>query len=133
MSAEFKGNELIDLACRLLSTQIYLGNASADVPNRKRLQEAYARGYIFGFLDAVFQKGGIADETHALALITVAHVKLFGVEMGSLLVGDALNDQSANWTFKKGQAVGGADLVRWLNNSEVPPLMLADYLNGATP
>jgi hypothetical protein len=130
--AASKGNELVDLACNLLATQIALGTASAGGSNRKRLQEPYARGYVFGFVDAVLQKGGIADETHALALITIAHTKLFGVEMGSLLVGDALNDQSPDTIFAQGRRVGGTDLIRWLNDSKTPPLKLADYLNGAS-
>jgi hypothetical protein len=128
--AAAKGNELVDLACNLLAAQIDLGSASPGDTNRKRLEEPYARGYVFGFIDALLQKGGIADETHALALITVVHGKLFGVAMGSLLVGDALNDQSPDSIFTTGRGVGAADLIRWLSDSKTAPLMLADYLNG---
>ena len=127
-----KGNELVDLACNLLATQIGLGGAPDGGPNRKRLEEPFARGYIFGFLDAILQKGGISDQTHALALITLAHGKLFGLAMGALFVGDALNDQSRDSIFAQGQTVGGTDLIRWLNDSKTPPLMLADYLNRAS-
>jgi hypothetical protein len=116
------GDELVDLACNLLATQIDLGSASTTGPNRKRLEEPYARGYVFGFVDAVLQKGGIADETHALALITVAHSKLFGVAMGSIFVGDALNDQAPDSIFTKGRGVGAADLIRWLNDTKRPHL-----------
>jgi hypothetical protein len=129
-----KGAELVDIACDLLATQIDLGGASLGNGNRGRLEEPFARGYVFGFIDALLQKGGIADETHALALLTVAHGNLFGQPMGVLFITDALADQSPDSVFTKGRGVGASDLIRWLNENSTtsgPPLLLTDYLNGA--
>jgi hypothetical protein len=44
--AAAKGNELVDLACNLLATQIDLGSVSVGDTTRKRLEEPYARGYM---------------------------------------------------------------------------------------
>jgi hypothetical protein len=93
----------------------------------------HARGYVFGFVDALVQRGGVADKTHALALISVAHAKIFGKAMGSVFIVDALSTHSPDSVFTKGRATGATDLERWSADSGIPALMLSDYLNSPTP
>jgi hypothetical protein len=62
-----KGSEFVDLASNMLMTQIDPGNALPGCPSRQRLGKPYARGYMFGFLDAFLQKAGVTDEIEALA------------------------------------------------------------------
>ena len=127
------GNEIISIACGLLATQINLGSASPpDGVNRRRLEMPFARGYVFGFIDALVQKGRISDETHALALISVAHAKIFGKAMGAVFIADALASQSPDSSFSKGRAAGAADVIGWFGDKGVLPLGLSDYLNSAT-
>jgi hypothetical protein len=126
-----KGSEFVDLASNMLMTQIDLGNALPGCPNRQRLGKPYARGYMFGFLDAFLQKAGVTDEIEALALITIAHTRLLGVDAGSSFVREALANQAPDSIFTNGRAKGGADVYRWLSDNNVPPLVLTDYLNGS--
>ena len=125
-----KGNELLGIAVDLLTTQIDLGDASPGGPNRQRLENPYARGYLFGFVDALLRRGGVTNEQQVLALISVAHRKLFGNEAGSKFIGEAFSDQASISVFGPGRAAGAADLSGWLSDRKVPPLMLSDYLKG---
>jgi hypothetical protein len=132
-ASETKGNELVSLAVNFLVSQIELGDALPGGSNRQRLGNPYARGYIFGFIDAILQKGGLTDETQSLALITVAHVKLFGVDAGSQFVREALSDQTSGSVFTQGREAGGADLFLSLSRNpdrKGPPLKLTNYLTG---
>jgi hypothetical protein len=125
-----KGLEAADLAATMLMTQLDFGDALPGGANRQRLGEPFARGYMFGFIDAMVQRVGATDQTQALALITLAHTRMLGVELGSKFVGEALADQAPDSIFTKGRAAGGADLMRWFGNTDVPPFALSDYLNG---
>jgi hypothetical protein len=125
--------KLVDLACDLVTTQIALGNALPGGANRPRLEMPYARGYVFGFVDAVARSGGIAEETRALALISVVHAKIFGRAMGSVFIVDSQSTHSPDSVFARGRAAGEADLKRWVADSGVPPAMLSDYLNSPSP
>jgi hypothetical protein len=129
-AAQSKSHELADMAVNLLMTQIDLGGGMPGGAHRSRLGEPYARGYLFGLPDALFQRGKVAGDTEALALITIVHVQLLGREHGAKFVGAALSDQ-ADPEFARGRADGGADVYRWLSDGKVPPLMLSDYLNRA--
>jgi hypothetical protein len=125
--------ELVDVACNLLTTQIGLGNALPGGANRQRLEMPYARGYVFGFVDALVRRGGIADEVRMLALISIIHAKVFGKAMGSVFMVDALSSHSPDSPFTKGRATGETELKRWVADSGVPPGMLSDYLNSPRP
>jgi hypothetical protein len=59
-STSTRGDELVALACDLLSTQIDLCNASINGVNRKRLEEPYARGKAMG---ALFIGDAISDQS----------------------------------------------------------------------
>jgi hypothetical protein len=123
----------LDLAGKILMIQFDLGGALPGGSNRHRLEKPYARGYMFGFIDACLQRAGVIDDSEALSLIIVAHAKLLGVETGSSYVRKAMSDQTADSIFGKGRAAGGADLFRWLANTNEPsstPLLLADFLSG---
>jgi hypothetical protein len=124
--------ELVDLACNLVTTQIALGNALPGGANRPRLEMPYARGYVFGFVDALVRRGGIA-ETRVLGLISVVHATIFGKGMGSVFIADALASHSPDSAFAKGRTAGEAELKRWVAKSSVPPALLSDYLNSPNP
>ena len=121
------GNRAVEISAAILRECIDVGSAWPGGPNRERLAKLFARGYIFGFSDACTQRFGVHDELEALALITVAHTKLFGHKIGSLLVHDALRDQH-NAEFGRGRTAGAEDLLRWLDDRSNTPLILIDYL-----
>jgi hypothetical protein len=125
--------ELVALACNLLTTQIGLGSALPGGANRQRLEMPYGRGYVFGFVDALVRRGGIADETRILALISVVHAKIFGKAMGSVFIVDALSSHSLDSVFTRGRTTGETDLKRWVADSGVPQFTLSDYLNSLSP
>jgi hypothetical protein len=112
--------------------QIGVGNALPGGANRQRLEMPYARGYVFGFVDALARRGGLADETHTLALISVVHAKIFGRAMGSVFIVDSLSSHSPDSAFAKCRVTGETELKRWVANSGVPPAMLSDYLNSTS-
>ena len=124
--------ELVRLACNLVTTQIALGNALSGGANRQRLEMPYARGYVFGFVDALVRRDSIA-ETQILGLISVVHAKIFGKAMGSVFIVDALSSHSPDSAFTKGRATGEIDLKRWVADNGVPPAMLSHYLNSPSP
>jgi hypothetical protein len=121
------GNKAVDLSATILRECIDLGSAWPDGPNRGRLGKLFARGYIFGFSDVCIQRFGVHDELECLALITLVHAKLFGHQIGSSLVGDALRDQR-NPEFRRGRSEGAEDLIRWLDDRSYTPPLLTDYL-----
>jgi len=121
------GNRAVEISTTILRECIDLGSAGADGPNRGRLAKPFARGYILGFSDACVQRFGVLDELESLALITVVHVRIFGHNIGSLLVHDALQDQR-NAEFGRGLTAGAEDLLRWLDDRSNIPLTLIDYL-----
>jgi hypothetical protein len=126
--------ELVDLACNLLTAQIRLGSALPGGANRQRLEMPYARGYVFGFVDALMRtKGIITEEKRILALISVIHAKVFGKAMGSVFMVDARSSHSPHSAFTKGRATGETDLERWVADSDGAPTMLCDYLNSRGP
>jgi hypothetical protein len=59
----------------------------------------------------------------------LAHIKVFGQEMGSMLVGDALGDRGDS-EFIRGRTAGAGDLTRWLDDRAYTPLSLTDYLHA---
>jgi hypothetical protein len=71
----------------------------------------YARGYVFGFVDALARSDGMAKEAHTLALISVAHAKMFGNSMRSVFIVDSQSNHSLD-SATKGRATGEADLKR---------------------
>jgi hypothetical protein len=121
------GNRAVQISATILRECIDLGSAWPGGPNRERLAQPFARGYIFGFSDACIQRFGVLDEMESLALITVVHVKIFGRKTGSLLVHDALGDVR-NAEFDRGRTAGAEDLLHWLNDRSNTPLILIDYL-----
>jgi hypothetical protein len=121
------GNRAVQISTTILRECIDLGSAWPGGPNRERLAQPFARGYIFGFSDACIQRFGVLDELESLALITVVHVKMFGRKIGSLLVHDALGDVR-NAEFDRGRTAGAEDLLHWLNDRSNTPLILIDYL-----
>jgi hypothetical protein len=132
-ASETKESDLVSWAVDSLMSQMELADALPSGSNRKRLGKSYARGYIFGFIDAVLQKGGLTGETQAIALISVAHVKLFGIDTGSEFVREALSDQIPGSVFTRGREAGGADVFLSLSNNperKGPPLKLTNYLTG---
>jgi hypothetical protein len=125
--------ELVDLACNLLTAQIGLGSALPGGANRQRLEMPYARGYVFGFVDALMRRRGITEEKRIVALISVIHAKVFGKAMGSAFMVDARSSHSPDSAFTKGRATGETDLERWVADSDGAPAMLCDYLNSRGP
>jgi hypothetical protein len=123
------GTEAVEISVTMLRLNIDLGSAGPSGPNRVRLVKPFARGYIFGFSDACMQRFGVTDEIQSLALITLAHIKVFGQEMGSMLVGDALGDRGDS-EFIRGRTAGAGDLIRWLDDRAYTPLSLTDYLHA---
>jgi hypothetical protein len=75
------------------------------------------------------QRFGVTDEMQSLALITLAHIKVFGQEIGSMLVGVALGDRGDS-EFIRGRTAGAGDLIRWLVDRAYTPLSLTDYLHS---
>jgi len=83
----------------------------------------------FGLCDACLQSAGINNDTESMALLTVVHVKLFGEEVGTKVVGQSFQEQE-DPTFAKGRMVGGQELVEFFR-SKKPTMGLASYLlNG---
>ena len=121
------GDRAVEISAAILPECIDLGCAWPGGPNRERLAQPFARGYIFGFSDACIQRFGVLDDLESLALITAIYAKIFGHKIGSLLVGDALRDQG-NAEFGRGRTAGAADLLRWLDDRSNTPLTLVDYL-----
>jgi hypothetical protein len=123
------GNKAVELSATILRECIDLGAAWPDGPNRERLAQPFARGYIFGFSHACIQRLGVLDELDSLALITLVHVRIFGHKFGSLLVVDALRDER-NAEFGRGRTAGAEDLLCWVNDRSNTPLILIDYLHA---
>jgi len=126
----FDGSELIGIACRWLKTQINSADPLSGGQNRRRLENPYARGYVFGYVHAFLRKGRITDEPLITALITLAHTTLFGTEAGISYMREALADHTLDSEIMKGRATGAADIVRWFSDCTLPPCLLCDYLSG---
>jgi hypothetical protein len=123
------GKKAVDISTTILRKCIELGSGGPNGANQRRLFNPFARGYLFGFSDACIQRLAVLDELQSLALITLIHTRIFGHEIGSLLVGDALRDQR-NAEFGRGRTVGARDLFRWLDERSYTPLALTDYLHA---
>jgi hypothetical protein len=123
------GNKAVDISATILGKCIDLGSGGPNGANQRRLFNPFARGYLFGFSDACIQRLAVLDELQSLALVTLIHSKIFGHEIGSLLVGSALRDQS-NAEFARGRTVGTRDLFRWLDERSYTPRALTDYLRA---
>lgn len=121
------GSRAVEISATLLCEIIDRGSAGSDGPNRGRLATLFARGYLFGFSECCIQRFGVFDEIESLAHITVVHTKMFGGQIGWLLVQDALRNQG-HTEFGRGQAAGGEDFLRWLNERSCTPRSLTDYL-----
>jgi hypothetical protein len=121
------GNKAVEISATILRECIDLGSAWPGGPNRERLAQPFARGYIFGFSDACIQRLGVLDVLESLPLITLVHVRIFGHKIGSLLVGDALRDERSA-EFSRGRSAGAEDLLRWLDDRSNTPQILIDYL-----
>ena len=123
------GNKAVEISATILRECIDLGAAWPDGPNRERLAQPFARGYIFGFSDACIQRFGVLDELESLVLITAVHAKIVGHKMSSSLVGDALRDER-NAEFGRGRTAGAEDLFRWLDDRSYTPLLLTRFLQA---
>ncbi len=125
----FDGSKAVNISATMLRECIDRGSAGPDGPHRARLAEPFARGYLFGFSDTCIQRFAVFDELESLALITVVHGKLFGQQIGSLLVHDALRDQR-DAEFARGRTAGAEDHLRWLNDRSNTPLLLTKFLHA---
>ena len=123
------GSKAVDISATILRECIDLGSAWPGGPNRERLAQPFARGYIFGFSDACIQRFGVLDELESLVLITAVHAKIVGHKMSSSLVGDALRDER-NAEFGRGRTAGAEDLFRWLDDRSYTPLLLTRFLQA---
>ena len=122
-----RGSKAAELSAFMLRDAINRGSAGLDGPNRGRLATLFAGGYLFGFSESCIQGFGVFGEIESLALITVVHTKMFGGQIGWLLVQDALRDPG-HAEFDRGQAAGADDFLRWLNGRSYAPRSLTDYL-----
>jgi hypothetical protein len=121
------GSKAAEISTTLLRECIDSGSAGPDEPNRGRLTTPFARGYLFGFSESCIQRFGVFGEIESLALITVVHTNIFGGQVGSLLVQDALREQGQA-EFDSGQTVGADDFLRWLKDRSNAPRALTEYL-----
>jgi hypothetical protein len=121
------GSRAVEISATMLCEVIDRGSAGSDGPNRGRLSTLFARGYLFGFSESCIRRFGVFDEIESLAHITVVHTRMFGGQIGWLLVQDALRDQG-HAEFNRGQAAGADDFLRWLNGRSYAPRSLTDYL-----
>jgi hypothetical protein len=123
------GAEAVDLSVTMPRLNLDLGLAGRSGPNRGRLVNPFARGYIVGFSDACIQRFGVTDEMQSVGLITLVHIKVFGQEVGLLLAGDTPGDRGDS-EFIRGRTAGAGDLIRWLDDRAYTPLSLTDYLQS---
>ena len=123
-------DEIATLALDLLKEIIDIGDAGPGAPNAWRLGDSYARGYVFGFVYALLQQDGVADESQAMELITFVHVGLYGPISGARFADLSLSGQASDSVFGRGQVAGATDILRWLSDRETLPVLLADYLQG---
>jgi hypothetical protein len=121
------GSKAVDKSVTMLREAIDRGSTGPEGPNRVRLATLFTRGYVFGFSESCIQRFGVFDEIHSLALLTVVHTKLFGGQIGWLLVQDALREQGQA-EFDRGQSAGGDDFLRWLSDRSNTPRSLTDHL-----
>jgi hypothetical protein len=122
-----RGSKAAELSAFMLRDAINRGSAGLDGPNRGRLATLFAGGYLFGFSESCIQGFGVFGEIESLALITVVHTKMFGGQVGWLLVQDALQMQGQA-EFDRGQAAGADDFLRWLSDRSNTPRTLTDHL-----
>jgi hypothetical protein len=129
MVPNFDGSKAVETSVTMLRECIERASAGPDGPNRARLAKPFARGYLFGFSDACIRRFAVFDQLESLALITVVHGTIFGQNIGSLLVHDALRDQR-DAEFARGRTAGAEDHFRWLNDRSCTPLLLTDFLRS---
>jgi len=89
------GSKAVNISATMLRECIDRGSAGPDGPRRARLPNPLHAGIYLDFPTPVFNDLECFDELESLALITVVHGKLFGQQIGSLLVHDALRDHRA--------------------------------------
>jgi hypothetical protein len=116
-----------ELSALMLREVIDRGSARPDGLNRGRLATLFARGYLFGFSKSCIQGFGVVGEIESLALITVVHTKMFGGQIGWLLVQDALREHG-HAEFDRGQTAGADDFLHWLSDRSNTPRALTNHL-----
>lgn len=115
----------IDVASNLLKLQFTLGNGNTQ----QLMSDKFALGYIFGFIDGIFQVMEIDNQMGGFAAMTVIYVELLGdPSTGARVMRYSLDHQS-DQAFMKGMFNGGQEATEF-SRVKKSPMGLASHLSS---
>lgn len=117
--------QAVSLIYSVLSGQISLAGSKGGT--KEILEDEWAMGYIFGYVDSVLQQAQIGGEAASMAVMTAVHEKLFDVE-GVNALRRSLGLQGRR-DFLAGMMAGGEEAASFMQTGS-PTLGLAFYFRN---
>ena len=106
---------LTQVASNILALQISLACAVPSSISR----DPFALGYVYGYHDRVLQVLGIEDQKEGHAMMAAGYQKLFGEQLGSVVLGKCA-DLRGHPRFEKGAFQGEEDAGLYLRARRIP-------------
>ncbi|HEU0233908.1 MAG TPA: hypothetical protein VFQ94_02120 [Gallionella sp.] len=118
-----------NLVNSLLSLQLAPSHPNVREAFSTIMVNKFARGYVFGFHDAMLQRFGLVDRTNpgkGLDLMEASYKYIFGDQTGHMLFTSSLYSQDEA-SFNKGRTSGAEDCVNFVER-RIPPMGLSRIL-----
>ena len=115
----------IDVASKLLKLQFTLGEGNTQ----QLMSDNFALGYIFGFIDGIFQAMKIDNQVGGFAAMTVIYVELLGDQSTGARVMRYSLDLQSDQAFMKGMIKGGQEAIEF-TRVEKSPMGLTSHLRS---
>ncbi len=117
-SGEEEKQKIIDLACRMVGTQIQSASEEAGEACQDRLLEFYSLGYMYGMFCSILASYGKSSEEDRVVILSEIYQNLFGADGADLL--DESIDLQENEIFHAGGELGWNELQDAGRTREAP-------------